>query len=442
VRGIPALLQGTPPLKMSPDNIRTLIFNVGLGLYGSCDPKFLDREYFDRLDVFDEYHRIRKALKKTPLWDFTRRVKTYWSSDDPPSDEAVQIELEMRMFRLCAAWRFMPLILASILAVKGVGVRVQHFLNTTAGLVMGRQTSRRHALAQFASFFLRISEAINKNPRGGGVSAFDNFQMNHHGSSATSGDAKGGRFTSGMDGAFWLFFNAPLDGADPLLLPPDADAWSPALKRPLVYGNAPKKTRLIDQLLEESEELLEYTIKSLDGQERPKQRNTRKGQGAADEERARDPFMRVLLAIRKKYYVNNPGMRPCRGSFGLKEEDVPLGYCKWKSDGLYDNACMLMYMHALWVLAQVDADVQPEGNGLHELMRHEAASSTLVGENPDRHSGLRKGRFAHDSSTLGSGASSPTTRRTRASTRCGLLTRRWGRAQCAPCSQSPSSGTP
>jgi hypothetical protein len=45
---------------------------------------------------------------------------------------------------------------------------------------------------------------------------------------------------------------------------------------------------------------------------------------------------------------------------------------------------------------EVDADVQPEGNGPHQLMRHEAVSSTRVGKNPDRSGAPAKG----DSGTI------------------------------------------
>jgi hypothetical protein len=105
---------------------------------------------------------------------------------------------------------------------------------TTDGTSVAQSSSASHSsLAPLASAVVTPEEppSIAARPS---TTAFDNFQLDHHGSSAASGDAKGSRFTSGMDAVRWGFFNPPLDRADPLLLPAGADTWSPALDRDLI----------------------------------------------------------------------------------------------------------------------------------------------------------------------------------------------------------------
>ena len=131
------------------------------------------------------------------------------------------------------------------------------------------------------------------------------------------------------------FFNAPPPGTDPHLLAAGVRAWSPVINLRLIYESRPPSTPLAVELLEKSQKTLEYTIVRTVMVGR---RKTKNGQGAVEKERARDPFMPILLEVCESYFKANPDMRRSLGKLGLTEGTVTLGFCKWKSDGLFDSA--------------------------------------------------------------------------------------------------------
>ena len=270
---------------------------------------------------------------------------------DEPKDAVVHLQFELELFRFQRNWKFVPKVLAPLLAARGVTRTVTKLLNGPVGVITSQSAMSRQRHVQLRTFFSRAKELLDKNPCDPKFTALDNYQQQRHGS-ASLGSERRERMAQVIDFVTAEFEHKP--HTDVWKLMPNEKAWAGVVH----------EVKLLEVMnldatpwLQKLESRAGRPLGSL-GYDLDVNATSRK------EQLEKDQVLACMDALREAFFeeeATKPAGSRCRRSdqkFGLGGRNhMGMGAIDAKSPGKYDNHRALAYVHSVYCKAKIDADL-------------------------------------------------------------------------------------